>query len=43
MIKAAGIGVAMGNARDNVKSYADYITTDNESDGFKKAMEELVY
>ncbi|MBR4938874.1 MAG: HAD family phosphatase, partial [Kiritimatiellae bacterium] len=37
MIEAAGIGVAMANARDEVKSVADYITSTNDDDGVAKA------
>lgn len=33
MIKAAGLGVAMGNANDHAKSAADYITLTNEENG----------
>jgi hydroxymethylpyrimidine pyrophosphatase-like HAD family hydrolase len=36
MIKAAGIGVAMGNAVDEVKSAADYICDTNDNDGVAK-------
>lgn len=38
MIKAAGIGVAMGNANDSVKEVADYITDDVDNDGVCKAL-----
>lgn len=31
-IKAAGIGIAVGNAVENIKKAADYITVDNNSD-----------
>lgn len=33
MLKMAGLGVAMGNAPQEVKDAADYITKDNENDG----------
>ena len=33
MIRAAGIGVAMGNAREDVKAAADVITLSNDEDG----------
>ncbi|WP_343633949.1 Cof-type HAD-IIB family hydrolase [Fluviicola sp.] len=39
MLQYAGIGVAMGNAGANVKSAADYITTDADEDGIWKALE----
>lgn len=38
MISEAGIGVAMGNALDEAKKAADYITDDIDNDGFAKAM-----
>lgn len=41
MIKAAGIGVAMGNAFENVKAAADYITTDQDHDGVYNALKDL--
>lgn len=33
MIKAAGLGVAMGNAHEEIKSAADYITLTNDENG----------
>lgn len=33
MIKLAGLGVAMGNARDSIKNIADYVTKTNEEHG----------
>lgn len=41
MIKAAGLGVAMGNAEDAVKEAADMVTADCDHDGIAKALEEL--
>ena len=38
IIKKAGIGVAMGNAGDNLKEVADYITTSVDEDGVKNAL-----
>ena len=38
MLKHAGIGVAMGNAGDNVKEIADYITTSVDDDGITNAL-----
>lgn len=38
MIKNAGIGVAMGNASDKVKSHSDFVTLDNNNDGFAHAI-----
>lgn len=42
MIEAAGIGVAMANARDEVKSVADYITSTNDENGVAKAIYEFI-
>ena len=42
LLKAGGIKVAMGNATDELKSYADYITDTVENDGFVKAIEQFV-
>lgn len=39
MLKAAGFGVAMGNAIDKVKESADYITVSNDEQGAAKAIE----
>ncbi len=41
MVKFAGMGVAMGNAVDEVKKVANYITDDNNSDGIEKALVHL--
>lgn len=38
MLLYAGIGVAMGNASDLVKSNADYVTADIDDDGIEKAL-----
>ena len=37
-LKAANIGVAMGNATDELKAQADYVTDTNENDGVAKAI-----
>ena len=42
MINAAGIGVAMGNASDDVKAIANYITTSNEEDGVGEAIKRFI-
>lgn len=42
MIKAAGLGVAMGNSHEDVKACADYVTDTNEEDGVAKAIEKFV-
>ena len=39
MIRKAGIGVAMGNAYDNVKQAADFVTVNAEDDGITKALQ----
>jgi len=38
MIKQAGIGVAMGNAIDELKNLADYVTTSVDKDGILNAL-----
>lgn len=38
MLKFAGLGIAMGNAPDNVKAEADYVTDKAEDDGIEKAL-----
>lgn len=42
MIKTAGFGVAMGNAVEELKSVANYITSSNDEDGVAKAIEYLL-
>lgn len=42
MIKFAGLGVAMGNAFDEVKQVADYITKTNREDGVAYAIRKFV-
>ena len=39
MLKHAGIGVAMGQAKEEVKAAADYVTTSVDEDGISQAME----
>lgn len=41
LLKSAGIAVAMGNATDELKTYADYITDTIDNDGFVKAVEKF--
>ncbi len=41
MLEEAGIGIAMGNAPDEVKSYADIIAPDIKDDGIYKVLKEL--
>ena len=38
MLKAAEVGVAMGNGVDCVKEIADYVTSDVDDDGIGKAL-----
>lgn len=38
MLEYAGIGVAMGNAEQEVKEAADYMTADQDADGIAKAL-----
>jgi Cof subfamily protein (haloacid dehalogenase superfamily) len=42
MINYAGLGVAMGNARPEIRDRADIITTSNEEDGVAEAIERYV-
>lgn len=43
MIKAAGIGVAMGNALDTVKAAADTVTLTNDEDGVAAAIRKFIF
>jgi len=38
MLKHVGIGVVMGNAEDEVKLAADYVTDSVDEDGIEKAL-----
>lgn len=42
MLKAAGMGVAMGNSTDAVKQAADMVTLTNNEDGIAAALEKLI-
>ncbi|MDL4840546.1 Cof-type HAD-IIB family hydrolase [Aquibacillus rhizosphaerae] len=42
MIEFAGLGVAMGNAPDDIKKIADYVTDTNMNDGVAKVVEKFV-
>jgi Cof subfamily protein (haloacid dehalogenase superfamily) len=42
MIEFAGLGVAMGNAPDDIKEKADYVTDTNMNDGVAKVIEKFV-
>ena len=43
MVHYAGIGVAMGNAVDEVKNIAEYITSTNNEDGVARAIEKFIF
>ena len=38
MLLKAGVGVAMGNANDNVKAMANYVTSSADDGGIYKAL-----
>lgn len=42
MLKAAGVGVAVGNARAELKEVADYITLSNDEDGVAEVIEQIL-
>ena len=42
IINAAGIGVAMSNASEDILAIADYITTSNEEDGVGEAIKHFI-
>jgi Cof subfamily protein (haloacid dehalogenase superfamily) len=42
MLKTAGVGVAMGNAEDEVKSSADFVTDTCDNDGIAKALSQIL-
>ncbi len=42
MIQAAGVGVAMGNATEELKAHADYITLTNEEEGVAAVIEKFI-
>ena len=41
MLQAAGVGVAMGNASEEVRQYADMVTDTNDNDGIWQALVQL--
>lgn len=43
MLKTAGIGVAMGNADQQLKDIADFVTDTNDHDGVAKAIMQLCF
>lgn len=42
MIKYAGLGVAMGNAPDDLKRYADYVTRSHDDDGVAQVFRKFI-
>lgn len=42
MLRFAGLGVAMGNAHEEVKAEADYVTTSNAEEGVAVVIEEVI-
>lgn len=42
IIRQAGIGVAMGNASEEVKRHADFVTTSVDDDGVMRALERFI-
>ncbi|MBR2071848.1 MAG: HAD hydrolase family protein, partial [Phascolarctobacterium sp.] len=42
MIKNAGIGVAVGNAKDSVKAQAKIVTASNDDDGVALVVEAIL-
>ena len=42
MIEYAGVGVAMGNAKDRIKEIADVVTLSNDEDGVAQVLEEYI-
>lgn len=42
MIRYAGLGVVMGNAREDIKRHADYVTRANDDEGVAEVLEQLV-
>jgi hypothetical protein len=42
MFKKSGVSIAMGQASDEVKQSATYVTTSSEDEGFANAMEKFI-
>lgn len=42
MLQKAGIGIAMGNANENIKRKADFITLDNDNNGAAEAILQIL-
>ena len=43
MIEAAGTGVAVGNAVEELKAHADFVTVTNDEGAVKRVIEEFGY
>jgi len=43
MIEFAGLGVAMGNAHEDIKAIANHVTDTNMNDGVAKVVEEFIF
>lgn len=43
MLKYAGVGIAMGNAPDDVKKHADFVTSTNDEDGVACALKKFIF
>ncbi|GIN58366.1 Cof-type HAD-IIB family hydrolase [Lederbergia ruris] len=41
MLQQAGVGIAMGNAHNEVKKHADFVTTDVDDDGIVRGLQEV--
>ena len=42
MFEQSGVSVAMGNAVDEVKASATYVTTSNDDEGFANAVQKYI-
>jgi len=42
MIRAAGVGIAMGNARKDIKELADHVTLTNDEHGVAHMIQHLL-
>lgn len=42
MIKMAGVGIAMGNATEEIKKIANRVTSSNEQDGVAEVLEKIL-
>jgi hypothetical protein len=42
MLTLAGVGIAMGNASEEVQSVARHVTTSNDDDGFANAVDHFI-